>query len=355
MSINLDDPELLKSRDLGGMLKALSSFPEACRAAIEEAERLPLENMIGKSFDEVVILGIGGSAIGGDLIKDWVEDECAKPIYVHRGYGLPRFVDERTLVFAVSYSGNTEETLSALKEAVKHGCSTVALTSGGFMEGLSFNFGIPCLKLQTGLKPRASLPNQFFGLAKLFERLGLIKEVWGEVDEALALIKEMRVELSPATPTELNMAKKIAISLKGKIPFIYGCRLLKSVAYRIKTQLNENSKIVSGSGFFPEAFHNVVVSSEGPPELLNQISYVLLIDPRESQTVLRKIEFFKQLFKANLCDIIEIEARGGGRLARMLSTIYVGDYASAYLSLLYGFDPSSTESIEKLKRVQPPL
>ena len=351
MSINLDDPELLRSRDIGGMLKALSSFPEACRATIEEAERLPLENMIGESFDEVVILGIGGSAIGGDLIKDWIEDECVKPIYVHRGYGLPRFVDEKTLVFAISYSGNTEETLSALEEAVKRGCSTVALTSGGFMEGLSFNFGIPCLKLPTGLKPRASLPNQFFGLAKLFERFGLIKEVWGEVDEALALIKEMRVELSPSIPTELNMAKKIALSLKGKIPFIYGCRLLKSVAYRIKTQLNENAKIVSGSGFFPEAFHNVVVSSEGPADLLEHVSYIFLIDTKESQTVLRKIEFFKQLFQPNLCDIIEIEAKGEGRLARMFSTLYIGDYASTYLSLSYGFDPSSTESIEKLKRV----
>ncbi|MGQ9679414.1 MAG: bifunctional phosphoglucose/phosphomannose isomerase [Candidatus Bathyarchaeia archaeon] len=350
MYIDLDESERLELLDRGGMLKTLRSFPEACNAAIEEAERLPIDGVDGKSFDEVIILGIGGSAIGGDLVKDWVVDDCATPIYVHRGYGLPRFIDERTLIFAVSYSGNTDETLSALKEAVSRGCYILTLTSGGLMEDLSSKFRIPCLKLPTGLKPRASLPNQFFGLAKIIERLGLIKNIWSEVDEALTLLKEMREKLAPTTPTELNMAKKIAISLRGKIPFIYGCRLLKSVSYRIRTQLNENAKIISDSGFFPEAFHNMVMSSEGPVDLLKHISYLLLIDPKESQQVLRKVEFFKQLFKPHL-RVIELEAKGEGRLARIISTLYVGDYMSTYLSLLYGVDPSATESIEKLKSV----
>lgn len=350
MEPNLDQPEQLEALDRGGMLKALSRFPESCREAVEAAEKLPLDTLLRRVFKAVIVVGVGGSAIGGHLLRDWLLESCPVLIYVSRGYHLPMFVDGETLVIAVSYSGNTEETLTAFHEAQERKCSLIAVTSGGELEKLSTKKRLPLLSLPKGMQPRAALPNQFFSLATLMRRLGFASDPWGEVGETFEVLEALRKDLVPETPTTGNPAKGLALGIRGLVPFVYGPRLFEAVAYRIRTELNENSKVPAGSSFFPEAFHNAVVGCEEPEEVLRSICAVIIRDPEGLQEIERKVDAFKLLLEPRISRVIEIRARGRGKLARMLSALYVGDYASTYLGLLYGLDPSSTDSIAALKR-----
>jgi len=351
MEITLDHLEKLEALDRGGMLKALRRFPESCREGVEAAEELSLDTLQKRRFKAVAIVGIGGSAIGGQLLRDWLLYSTATPIHVCRGSSLPGFIDEKTLVFAVSYSGNTEETLAGLGEALERKCPVVALTSGGQMQETSAERGLPVLPLPRGVQPRAALPNQFFSLACIMKRLGLASQAWEEVDEAFEVLEALRDDIVPEVPTSRNLAKKTALGFKGMVPFVYGAHPFEAVAYRMRTQLNENSKVPAASGSFPEAFHNAVMGCEGPEEVQRNICTLIIRDSAESQETERKTEGFKRLMERGGGRVLEIRARGRGKLARMFSALYVGDYASAYLGLLHGLDPSSSDSIAALKRL----
>jgi glucose/mannose-6-phosphate isomerase len=223
------------------------------------------------------------------------------------------------------------------------------VTSDGEMKRKSEEKGLPILSLPVGMQPRAALPNQFFLLATLFNRLGLTAGSWVEVEEAINVLKVLRGNLSPETPSSENPAKQMALALKGFVPFIYGPRLFEAVAYRIGTQLNENSKIPAGSGVFPEVFHNVIMSREGPWEVRSRICAVLIRDPEGSLEIEQKVDAFKGLLETKVGRVLEIWAQGQGKLARMLSALYMGDYTATYLGFLHGINPSSSDSIAALK------
>jgi glucose/mannose-6-phosphate isomerase len=347
----IDDLEELEGLDKGGMLKILRGFPEDCRRAIKMAEAIPLGSLKDGTFKAVVFVGMGGSAIAGKLIGDWLLEESPIPMMVSKGYHVPGFVDEETLVFAVSYSGNTEETLSALREALDRGSAVISLTSGGSLERLSREKGLVLFLVPGGLRPRASLPYQFFMLATVLKRLGLIPGSWEEVDETIEVLEKLRDEVVPEVPADSNPAKKLALSLRNKVPFVYGPRLFEGVAYRFGTQLNENGKVPAASGVFPEVFHNAVLGCEGPDEALKPLSVLIIRDPDDPGEIDRKVDRFKALMEPAVGGVLEVTARGRGKLARMLSILYLGDYTSTYLGLLYGKDPSSMYAIEKLKRI----
>ncbi len=351
MDGSLDDLGHIEALDESGMLHALKRFPEDCRSAIKRAEKVSLEGISGKRFSNVVFAGVGGSSVGGKFVIDWLWRECAVPLVLSRGYHLPAFVDDETLVFTVSYSGNTVETLSMLAEALRSGASTVTVTSGGTMGEIAMGNGLPLISLPDGYRPRAAISHQFFSLATAMHKLGLVGTMWREVPEALSTLEAIRDEVSMDVPVDENLAKKVALRLLGKIPQVYGSSLLEGVAYRVRSQLNENSKVPSGSGSFPEVFHNAVLGSEWDSEALGDLALLLLRDGGDDEGVKRKIEVFKELFAPKVGDLIELEARGTGRLARILSLVYIGDYISTYLGLLYGHDPSSNLSIDKLKQV----
>jgi glucose/mannose-6-phosphate isomerase len=347
----LDDLAKLHKLDGERMLDAIGGFPEYCREAIEIAEEVPLGDLPSKTFEAVTFIGIGSSAIGGQLIADWLSRESRAPMVVSRGYDLPSFVDEKTLAFAVSYSGNTDETITAFQQALDRGSSIVSLTSGGSLEGLSEKHGLPLILIPKGLRPRAALPYQFFALATVLNRLSLIPSSWAEVNEAIKILEELRGKMEPTVPVNENPAKKLAMNLNGKVPFVYGPPLFDAVAYRLATQLNENSKVPAASGAFPELFHNAVLGCEGPEVALRPLCILLIRDPGETAKIARKIDRFRGLFDRQIGGIVNIEAEGRGKLARMLSVLYIGDYVSAYLGLLYGKDPSSTDAIDELKQV----
>jgi glucose/mannose-6-phosphate isomerase len=356
----LDDVDRIQRIDRGGMLTRLESFPESCADALERANALDIPPQItlsgGRTIQymrpkNIIVAGMGGSAIGGSLLKDWLRDIMPLPIEVPRSYSLPAYADRDTLVFAVSYSGNTEETVSCFVEALERGCMIIALTSGGVLQDNCQELGVPLVQLPSGYPPRSALPYLFLPLTIALRQLGVLPRLDEEVEEAIATLRAVREVVKAETPASQNPAKQVTLRLEASIPLIIGAEFYEGVALRLKTQLNENSKTPATTEILPELNHNMIVGWTGQRDLTRNFSVVLLRDPQEPPAIRERIEATRRLvLDEGAAQIVEIWARGRGRLARMLSTLYVGDYASFYLAILYGVDPTPTPVINELKR-----
>jgi glucose/mannose-6-phosphate isomerase len=347
MGLLLDDLEKINQIDLRGMLSVINAIPESAEEAIVLAENVKLKV---RHFRNLVIAGMGGSAIGGLLLRDWLQQATKVPIVISRDYSIPGFVGKDTLLFAVSYSGGTEETLSAFEEGKARGAKIVVFTSGGELEKRARANRVTVYKLPSGFQPRAAIAHQFLSLVVAARKVGIAEDSWWEVREAIDVLKVLREENRPEVSQGSNPAKKLATELYGYVPFIYGSRIHEAVAYRWSTQLNENGKSPAGSSFIPEAFHNAIVASEADKELLKKVCAVFLLDPAETEHLKAKTRRLIEIMKPCFGKVLEVEASGEGRLARMLSALYFGDFVSTYLGLLYGKDPSTVESIDRLKR-----
>lgn len=347
---SLDDMDLINMYDREHMLQTLIDIPESSKKTIKDTFKTNLVELSRKTFKNVVIAGMGGSAIGGLLLRDWLNESTEIPVYVSRSYHLPSWADQNTLVYAVSYSGNTEETLRQLDEAFEKGCPIICFSSGGVLSQRAIDLGVPLVAFPKGIQPRAAIAFQFFSLASVHHRLGLVvDEVWAEVDETLRVLKALTDDLKPETRVESNPSKTLALGVKDHIPYVYGSRLYENVVYRYATQFNENSKTPSASGFFPEVFHNSIMAREGHTDILEKICLILIRDPFDEKVLVKKVERFKELMAEKHIQVFEVKPWGKGRLARMFSTLIIGDYASVYLAILNGEDPSSIASINKLK------
>ena len=344
----LDNLEHIAEIDKDGMLEEISRFPDNAETAIIESLKVDLGDR--RDYDNVLIAGMGGSAVGGLLLNDWLLYTTRKPIQVSRGYNLPGWVDEDTLVFAVSYSGNTEETLSQYHQAVEKGCRIICFCSGGELERQAKENGQSVVYFPKGVQPRAAIPFQFFALAAVSKNIGMIPdEQWEEVLEAIHVSRVLAESMRAGTPMAENMGKKLADLINGYIPFIYAPRQFQAVAYRYSTQFNENSKSPAATNFFPEMFHNSIMAREGSEDLLCGAIAIIIKDSGENARLKRKMEVARDLMAERFGKVVEVETVGEANLTRMMSALLIGDFTSAYLGILYGIDPSTTDSIESLK------
>ena len=355
----LDNLTEIKKIDKSGMLELQKQVPEFIQDAIERARKLVIPSDIEVkgttlkyyNFSQIIGVGMGGSAISFDFLRSFLRYANVKiPVESNRDYNLPPYADENTLVVLISYSGNTEETLSCFLDAIEKGCPIVALTSGGILEAFCIKFGLPYVKLPSGLPPRASLPYLFFPLLVVLEKLNVHPTFKKDVEETLAVVEVLKEELKPETLIIDNLAKRIAICLYNKIPLIYGHTYFDSVANRIKCQFNENSKVIALSEVLPEMNHNGIVGWEAETQLLESFYPVFIRDPNESPAIKARIEISRdQIILKKKKQIIEILARGQSVLAKMFSVTYIGDFTSIYLAILYGTDPTPVKSISLLK------
>lgn len=353
--------------DKYNMIELLEEFPQKMRDALRLGEEFTIPTDFlstptlapasataptpALNFKNIVILGMGGSAIGGDLLSDYLADELAIPIVVIRGYDIPKFVDEDSLVFTVSYSGNTEETLSALKRCLKAKARVIALTSGGKLAVLARENNFPVIKVPAGIQPRAAISYLFFPVLKALERLGLIKERNGEIEETHKILRELSREYGAKSPSENNLAKKVALSLYHYLPLIYGSEgLLGAVAMRWKTQINENSKWPCFWNVFPELDHNEIVGYEIENNINRQIKIVYLQDKEGLLRVEQRRGITRKIIEDKVAEFIVCPTRGKGKMARIFSLIFLGDLASYYLAILNQVDPSPVVCIEDLKK-----
>lgn len=343
----LSDVERMRRLDTMKMFGALYDLPEQC----EEAWRLGNEAMLPLgTFKKVIVTGLGGSAIGGDLLRVYAGRRSDVPVTVNRDYVMPRYTDKETLVFAVSYSGNTEETLSAYEDARARGAVLMALTTGGKLMELAERDGVPVIAIPGGISPRAATGYLFLPTVAVMYRLGLLDDPGPDYDELLNVLREWREKLKPGSPGAVNPAKQLALEFYDHLPVVWGASgTSEVVAQRWKGQINENAKAPACWNVFPELNHNEVVGFEYPRNLLKQMHVVFLRDSGDHPRVSARMNITKSIAGGAVGGVTVIKAAGTGLLARMYSLIYIGDYASVYLAALYGVDPGPVKIIDYLK------
>ncbi|MCS7096222.1 MAG: bifunctional phosphoglucose/phosphomannose isomerase [Candidatus Bathyarchaeota archaeon] len=345
--ITLDRMDEIRRIDKNGMLSFCMDAPKHYEKAAKMAENIVIEYSKPKT---IIVSGMGGSAIGGELLKDWAWSKLDVPIEVCRDYSLPAYVKKSTLVFIVSYSGETEETLSAFLEAIKRKCMIICISSGGILASFAEEMNLPIFKVPAGIPPRAALPYLFIPMLVFMEKLNLASNVEGEISEAAIIMRKLCAENSPETPSKENFSKELALCINGTVPVIYAFSFYRSVAQRFKQQFNENSKIPAKYEIFPELNHNEVAGWEGAGVISKYFSAVIIRDENEGGEIRSRIEATKEAVLKDLAGIYEIWSKGESRLAKMLSTLLIGDFVSVYLAILRGIDPAPVKTIELIKK-----
>ncbi|MBE0519591.1 bifunctional phosphoglucose/phosphomannose isomerase [Candidatus Bathyarchaeota archaeon] len=344
----LDDLAEMKRIDKSDMLSFCVEAPKHCRKAAKLAEAVRINYSKPQT---IIVAGMGGSAIGGELLKDWTRDKIDVPIEICREYSLPAYANKKTLVFVISYSGETEEALSMFLDAIKRNCMTFCISSGGKLLEFAAKLKLPYLRVPSGIpQPRAALPYLFLPMPIILEKLRLISNVNSEISEAIKVLEQVEDENSPKTPLNDNSSKILASKIDGTVPVVYGFGIYRAVAQRYKQQLNENSKIPAKWESFPELNHNEIVGWEAAKEPAKCFSIIFIRDKDEPEEIRQRIEATKELiFQEATKKIFEVWSSGQSRLAKMLYTIYIGDFTSVYLAILRGVDPTPVKTISLLK------
>ncbi len=342
----LDNAEEIKSVDRSGMINFCLNSAKLYRETAVLADKIKVNY---PKPANVIVTGMGGSGIGGELLKDWAKKQAAVPIEVNKEYELPEYADKKTLVFVTSYSGDTEETLSAFLDALKRKCMVFCVSSGGALLENAQRLGVPYLRVPGGMPPRAALPYMFVPLLIYMEKAGLVEGASKELSEAMPLLEKISQENAPQKPTMENYCKALALNIGKTSPVTYGFGMYRGVALRFKQQFNENSKVPAKSDVFSELNHNEIVGWERAGDLGKCYSAIFLRDPDEPTAIRSRIEITKELVEHAEAEILEVQAQGKSSLARMLSTVLVGDFTSVYLAVLRGVDPTPVKTINYLK------
>ena len=347
----LDQPEKIREIDRLKMSGLLNDFPKQIEEAVRIGKDFSSPASLAGGVEKIVFFGMGGSAIGGDVIKSLLFPDSVLPIFVSRHYDVPPFVDSKTLGIFSSYSGNTEETLAAFRQGVKRGAKSVVITSGGELARLARESSIPCIKIPSGFPPRAALGYSVFPLLNLLSNLKLCSWDPRAVEETLSLLKSDAKKYSPDVPAAKNPAKRLARELSGRFVMIYaGPDLLDSAALRFRNQIEENAKAMASHHIIPEMNHNEILGWQFPRDVLKKCAAVFLEDSGDHVRIKLRVKITKKLIAKDGVSIQSIVSRGESRLARLFSTIYHGDWISFYLALLYGIDPTPVAVIESLKK-----
>lgn len=345
------------SLDSEGMLSHALNLPHTCNDAWQLAARtLPNLDVVKNvqkgsgRVRQIVVIGMGGSAIGGDLLSALVSNECPCPINVYRGYDLPRFATgPDTLVIGCSHSGNTEETLSAFSQAHERGTSLMAITTGGELERLATELGASVARYAYPSQPRAALGFPLMLLVNLLCQLGLVADKTDDVSEAIDKMLTWQAEINHDIAIASNPAKQLAVKLTQRMPVVYGAGLTEPVARRWKTQFNENAKSWSFYEGMPELNHNAVVGYEQSESIREGSYVVMLCSHHDSPRVQTRWRITSDLLLREGVGNQQVAARGQSRLAQMLTLIHYGDLVSVYLAYANKVDPTPIGPIAYLK------
>ncbi len=347
MSI-LDQTEDHKNLDPMSMKSLLESFPEQIRDAADSRKNLTVS--APGNIANLIITGMGGSAIGGDLVRSATLPLLKIPLIVNRDYELPRFLSSTSLLVACSYSGNTEETLSSFQEAHRAGAFIICITSGGRLETIAKEKGVPVLPLEPGLPPRAALGQALVALLGALHSVGILPNMVGPINETVQLLSKLRNRYRALNPEIHNPAKSLARSLFGKVVAVYGSgSSMEAVAYRWRSQIAENAKNLAFHHALPEMNHNELVGWLHPEEVLRKIGVVFLRDKGDHPQVQRRFELTRELIEKKAGAVLEVWSEGESLLARIMSTVYLGDFVSLYLAYLNNSDPTPVRVIDYFK------
>lgn len=293
-----------------------------------------------REFSNVVVTGLGGSGIGASIVQNYVFDKIDVPFIVNKAYFLPSFVNKNSLVIVCSYSGNTEETIMAMQQAIRAKATVICITSGGKVSEIANKKGLDCILVPAGMPPRACLG---YSLVQILYTLGHFKLISNSFEKELkAAIKQMKAEESDTQKKAMSIAKK----LNGKLPIIYSSSDYEGVAIRFRQQLNENSKILAWHGAIPEMNHNELV---GWRDAAPDKAVIILRNADDYERVQARIEINKKVFKKYTPNIIEIYSEGKSYWEKAFYLIHLTDWVSVYLADLREMDATEVNVIDFLK------
>ena len=349
--MNLDDFTSFKQLDSQNMLGEIDNLPGQLQSAWELGQTFDAVDAPGIS--RVVISGMGGSAIGADLLAAYIAPACRVPVFVSRDYGLPAWArGPETLVIASSHSGNTEETLEAFEAARKAECRILVICTGGELEIRAVAGGVPVWKFDHKGQPRAATGFSFGLLLAAFSRMGLIdppKKVTIEVITAVEAMKKQQESLQADVPVVQNPAKRQAGQLIGRWVNVYGSGVLAPVARRWKGQMNEIAKAGAGFEVLPEADHNALAGLVNPADILSHTMTLFLQSVCEHPRNQLRADLTRQGFIEEGLNTDFYDAKGDSPLAHIWTTLHFGDYMAYYLAMAYGVDPTPVEALQNFK------
>ena len=334
--------------DRENMFNAIWKFPENIEDALMIGENINLQNKY-IDIQNIIIAGMGGSAIGGDVVST-LEKNCIKiPIKVVRGYSCPNWVNQNTLVICSSYSGNTEETLSILDDALERKAQICGITAGGELSDRLKNLEKDFILIPAGLQPRAALAYSFIPIIKILQKCGVISpslDQW--IQSSISQLKKVRELYSKDQKN--NPVFQLALKIKNRIPVIYADSSSMGIAgLRLKGQLAENSKILSWNNELPELNHNEIVGWENNADLLQRMFVIWLIDKSDHKRVQCRQKISKMILDEIYIDQISILVSGNSFQSRFLHMIHYGDWLSYWCAILYRTNPSPVHKIARLK------
>lgn len=346
--MNLDDTATFRQLDTQQMLVYIDGLPRQLQTAWEMGLKNDL--LQWPQLQRIVISGMGGSAIGADLLVAYAAGRCPLPIVVHRDYGLPGWAQgAETLVIAVSHSGNTEETLSSMEQARLYGCSRMAITTGGGLEKMAAGSSALLWKFEHHGQPRAAVGFSFGLLLAVLARLQLVPDPAGEVADAVQAMQQQQAILRADVPAVGNPAKRYAGQLVGRLPVVFGSGLLAPVARRWKCQINELAKAWAEFDSLPEADHNTLAGIVYPDGVLTQLVALFLRCAGDHPRNRSRSELTRQALMVAGISTDKYEAAGDTHLAQQWTALHFGDYMAYYLAMAYGVDPTPVEAIEDFK------
>ncbi|MBU0510219.1 MAG: bifunctional phosphoglucose/phosphomannose isomerase [Chloroflexi bacterium] len=346
--MNLDDFSSFPKIDLQDMLAEIDGLPDQLQAAWDFGQTLSLPEWEGIS--RVLIAGMGGSAIGADLLAAYAAPHCPVPIFVHRDYALPAWVrGPETLVIASSHSGNTEETLSAFEQAVANKCCLLAVTRGGKLAAVAQEAGAAVWKFEHEGQPRAAVGYSFGLLLAVFTHLGLLPDPADELQNAIAAMRKQQIHLRADVPVTGNPAKLMAGQCINRWVAVMGAGILTPVARRWKGQISELAKAWGQFEFLPEANHNTLAGVVNPEDALARTMVIFLRARSNYPRNQLRTELTKQILMLEGLNTDFIDSQGDTALSQLWTALHFGDYFAYYLAMAYDTDPTPVEAIEGLK------
>ncbi len=337
--------EAIAGVDSTGQLADVLALPDHLRDALWRVESAIMEDW--DTSAGLVVAGMGGSAIGGALARAALGDHASRPIFVTRAYGLPPWTTPDTMVLCASYSGNTEETLACYESAGALGARRTVVTTGGRLAEMARADGVPLIPLPGGFQPRAAVAYMTVAALEVAAQCGAGPRLTSEIDVAASHTEQLVAEWGPDAPED-SLAKEIARGLLGTTPVVVGAGLTTPIAYRWKTQINENAKQPSFSNELPELDHNEIVGWEGAREL-GRFSAVFLDDSDAHPRVKERMDLTERLIADNAAASFRLETRGQTAIERVISLVLLGDLVSIYLATLRGIDPGPVTVLDELK------
>ena len=338
-----------ESKDPENMLAAIAALPSDLKNAWELGSTLPLPDF--PKINKIIISGMGGSAIGGDLFGNYLSSFAQIPVVSHRGYGLPGWAKgEDTLVICSSHSGNTEETLSSFHLALEQNCSLLTISTGGKLEQEAQARGIPHWKFNHQGQPRTAIGWSFGLLLALADRLSIIQNQKEAVEQTCALMIAQNARFHPDIPVMKNESRRLAGQLIDRNIMIFASGEFEVIARRWKTQINENAKAWASFEGIPEMNHNTLEALLYPDFLFEKSSAIFLRSSFDHPRNQLRIDLSMQAFLEAGIAVDSVKAEGDCLLAEMFSLLQFGDYLSYYLALDYGVDPTPIEELNRFKK-----